>query len=84
MADDCIFCKIIEGKIPSRRVYEDESIIAFHDVQPQAPVHVLVVPRKHVVSVAEVSLADSSIFQQVFVGAKKVSELLGLTLEVLE
>lgn len=78
MAGDCIFCKIIEGKIPSNRVYEDENVFAFHDIQPQAPVHVLVVPKKHVVSVADVSAADSSVFQHVFVGAQKVSELLSL------
>jgi histidine triad (HIT) family protein len=51
---DCLFCKIASGEIPSRIAYEDDTCVAFHDVNPQAPVHVLVVPREHVPSVAEV------------------------------
>jgi histidine triad (HIT) family protein len=48
----CIFCKIIEGKIPSRKVYEDEDIFAFHDINPWAPVHFLVIPKEHITSIA--------------------------------
>jgi histidine triad (HIT) family protein len=51
---NCIFCKIAEGKIPSRKVYEDEEIIAFHDINPWAPVHFLLVPKTHIVSLAHV------------------------------
>lgn len=51
---NCIFCKIAEGKIPSRKVYEDEEILAFHDIQPWAPVHFLMIPKAHVPSMAQV------------------------------
>ena len=48
--EDCIFCKIIKGEIPSSKVYEDEDIIAFKDIQPEAPIHILLVPKKHIKS----------------------------------
>src|SRR5271155_1317925 len=51
---DCLFCKIVNGEIPARKVFEDDYAIAFRDINPQAPIHVLVVPRKHVASLAEV------------------------------
>ncbi|HQW38621.1 MAG TPA: HIT domain-containing protein, partial [Usitatibacteraceae bacterium] len=51
--DDCIFCKIAAGEIPSRKVYEDGEILAFHDIQPVAPVHFLMIPTAHVASLAE-------------------------------
>ena len=53
MSADCIFCKIAAGEIPSRRVYEDDDIIAFHDINPWAPVHFLVVPKMHIASMAQ-------------------------------
>jgi histidine triad (HIT) family protein len=55
MADDCLFCKIVAGDVPSERVYEDENTVAFQDVNPQAPFHVLVVPREHFKDIADVS-----------------------------
>ena len=51
---NCIFCKIVEGKIPSRKVYEDDEILAFHDIHPWAPVHFLMIPKQHIVSMAHV------------------------------
>ena len=57
----CIFCKIIEGEIPSTAVYQDEQCYAFADIHPQAPVHVLVVPRKHITSLAEATEEDSAL-----------------------
>lgn len=51
---DCIFCRIVAGQIPARKVHEDDQLIAFHDIHPWAPVHVLIVPRQHIVSMAEV------------------------------
>ncbi len=50
---DCIFCKIVEGKIPSRKVYEDDEMLAFHDIHPVAPVHFMIIPKKHIDSLAE-------------------------------
>ncbi len=55
MASDCLFCKIIEGEIPSERVYEDAQLVAFKDIHPKAPVHILVVPRIHVPSLFEIT-----------------------------
>lgn len=49
---DCLFCKIVEGEIPSNKVYEDDKILCFHDVGPQAPVHVLIIPKKHIASMS--------------------------------
>ena len=52
---DCIFCKIIAGEIPSKKAYEDDDIFAFYDINPQAPTHILVIPKKHIASMAEVN-----------------------------
>ena len=58
---DCLFCKIIEGKIPSKKVYEDEDVVALDDIQPQAPVHVLVIPRKHVATLNDLDPKDDAV-----------------------
>ena len=50
---ECIFCRIVEGKIPSRKVYEDDDMLAFHDINPLAPVHFMIIPKRHVASLAE-------------------------------
>ena len=55
---DCLFCKIVDGKIPSKKLYEDELTYAFPDINPQAPTHVLIVPKKHIASLAEIDAAD--------------------------
>ena len=56
--DDCLFCKIIKGEIPSTKVYEDEGILAFKDIHPKAPVHILVIPKKHIASIKEMKIED--------------------------
>lgn len=63
---DCIFCKIIAGDIPSKKVYEDDQILAFHDVNPQAPVHVLVVPKTHIACADEITEENSSVVAHIF------------------
>lgn len=63
---DCIFCKIIAGEIPSDRIYEDEKVIAFRDIHPQAPVHFLVVPKEHIKSAAEITAENSGIVAHCF------------------
>ncbi len=63
---DCIFCKIIAGEIPSDRIYEDEKVIAFRDIHPQAPVHFLVVPKEHIKSAAEITSENSGIVAHCF------------------
>ena len=57
---DCIFCRIVRGEIPSRKVYEDDELLAFHDIQPWAPVHFLIIPKHHIVSMAHVTPDDAT------------------------
>ena len=57
--NDCIFCKIVKGEIPSACVYEDEHVFAFRDISPQAPVHILVIPKEHIASAAEITAENS-------------------------
>lgn len=59
---NCIFCKIVKGEIPSRKVYEDAEILAFHDIQPAAPVHFMLVPKKHVASLYDATEDDAPVF----------------------
>ena len=58
---DCIFCKIVRGEIPSKKIYEDDELIAFHDIHPQAPVHFMLVPKRHIASLAEATAADAPV-----------------------
>ncbi len=74
---DCLFCKIVKGDIPSNKVFEDETVLAFHDIDPKAPVHVLIVPKKHIKSVAETEERDFEIYAHIFSVAKKLAEELG-------
>ena len=62
---DCLFCKLICGKIPSRKVYEDEDIFAFHDIHPQAPVHFLVIPKLHIASLAECNMDHQAVLGKI-------------------
>jgi histidine triad (HIT) family protein len=75
--DDCIFCKIIKGEIPSKKIYEDEELLAFHDVNPQAPVHFLVIPKKHIKSVMEMDAADSALLGRLLFKAQELAKNAG-------
>ena len=75
---DCLFCAIVKGDIPSKKVYEDELCYAFLDINPQAPVHVLVVPKEHIASVGAVSEANSSVVAHIFTVIPKIAKELGL------
>ncbi|MFD0672075.1 histidine triad nucleotide-binding protein [Cohnella sp. GCM10027633] len=75
----CLFCKIVEGTIPSRKVYEDEHVVAFHDIQPQAPVHLLVVPKKHIASLNDAGAADAELLGRLQLAARRVAEEAGMT-----
>jgi histidine triad (HIT) family protein len=57
----CLFCEIVAGRIPSRKAFEDEGVVAFHDINPQGPVHVLIVPRKHITSLNDLSAEDDAV-----------------------
>ena len=77
--DNCVFCGIASGKIPSQKVFEDDSVVAFKDLSPQAPVHVLIVPKKHIQSVAQFQAEDKSLVAHIFVDvAPKLAKTLGL------
>ena len=75
----CLFCKIIEKKIPGDVVYEDEHALAFKDIRPVAPTHVLVVPKKHIAAIHDLTPEDAATVGHVFVAARKVADQLGLT-----
>ena len=62
---NCIFCKIIAGQIPSRKVYEDDDVFAFHDIHPWAPVHFLIIPKRHIPSMAQVCAADQALLGKI-------------------
>jgi histidine triad (HIT) family protein len=71
--DDCLFCKIVQGKIPSKKVYEDEHTVAFEDIDPKAPTHVLIVPKKHVTGLKEATAADAEIIGRCHLTAAKIA-----------
>ena len=76
--NDCIFCKIVAGEIPSTKVYEDEFVLAFNDIEPQAPVHVLVIPKEHITSAADVDLKNSYLVAKCFEAIAKIARDKGL------
>lgn len=75
---DCIFCKIIRGEIPSNKVYENDQVLAFHDIAPQAPVHVLIIPKTHLASADEVSAENSAAVAAVFEAIPEIAKKLGV------
>ena len=76
---DCIFCKIIAGDIPSSKVYEDETVYAFRDINPQAPTHILVIPKAHIASVNELTAENSAVVSHIFVEIPKIAAAENLT-----
>lgn len=75
---DCLFCKIIAGEIPSTKVYEDELVYAFQDINPQAPVHVLVIPKTHIASAADITGENSALVAHIFEVIPGIAKKLGL------
>ncbi len=76
---DCLFCKIAAGEIPSNKVYEDEQCLAFHDIDPQAPTHFLVIPKTHIPSCGAVTVENAPVVAHLFEVIAKVTAQLGLT-----
>ena len=70
---DCIFCKIVRGEIPSRKVYEDDDMLAFHDINPQAPVHFMIIPKDHVDSLAQVDGRHERVLGRMFAMAGRLA-----------
>jgi len=77
-SEDCIFCKIAAGEMPSDLVYEDEDCVAFRDINPQAPTHILVIPRKHVVGLAEAQHEDETLLGKLMLAAAQIADDEGL------
>ena len=75
---DCIFCKIAAGIIPSKKAYEDDKVLAFYDLDPQAPVHILIIPKEHITSAAEINEENSAIIAHIFEAAAKIAKELKL------
>ena len=75
---DCLFCKIRDGEIPCHKVYEDDDVIAFKDVNPQAPTHVLVVPRKHIATINDLEEDDGNIIGAMMMAAKEIAAAEGI------
>ena len=75
---NCLFCKIIAGTIPSSKVYEDEKILAFRDINPQAPVHVLVIPKAHIASVNEITEENSGAIAYIFENIPRIAKIAGI------
>ena len=78
MSTDCLFCKIIAGEIPANKVYSDEDVFAFHDINPQAPVHVLVVPTRHLARADAANEADEALLGRLILKANQIAADLGL------
>ncbi len=76
---DCLFCKIVAGEIPSNKVYEDDLVLAFRDIAPQAPTHILVIPKCHIASVADITPANSDVVRHIFEVIPAIAEKEGLS-----
>ena len=74
----CLFCRVIAGELPSRKIYEDDTLIAFHDVNPQAPVHVLIVPRRHIATLNDLAPGDDALVGAMYLRAVAIARELGI------
>ncbi len=78
---DCLFCKMVKGEIPPNIVYEDDHVLAFRDISPQAPTHVLVIPKQHISTLNELGDAHAELVGRMYLAAKKVAEIDGIAEE---
>jgi len=76
---NCIFCKIVRGEIPGRKVFEDDDVLAFHDIQPQADLHFMIIPKKHVKSLYDVTAADATVLGKILTIAGRLAREQGAT-----
>jgi len=77
--NDCIFCKIVSGDIPAEKIFENETVMAFNDLNPQAPLHALVIPKKHVSTINDMQEADAQLVGEMFLAAKQIAADEGLS-----
>lgn len=78
---ECIFCKIINGEIPCAKVFEDDKILAFNDINPEAPTHVLIIPKEHIASANELNEDNIDVIGHIFLKAKEIANKLGIAEE---
>lgn len=76
--ENCLFCKIAAGEIPSKTVYQDQDVVAFEDINPQAPHHVLIIPRRHITSISDLTLEDGPLLAKIFITAAKLAHEMGI------
>ncbi len=76
---DCIFCKIVDKELPADILYEDNNVIVFKDIKPKAPLHILIVPKKHIPSINHLELEDKELMGEMFLAAKKMAKKQGVT-----
>ena len=82
--EDCLFCKIIKGEIPSNKVYEDDEILAFYDINPAAKIHILVIPKKHIESLAHMEKEDEEIVGKIYGVINKIAQEKGFKQSAIE
>ena len=75
---DCVFCKIVNGEIPAKKVYEDDAVVAFHDLEPRANVHVLIIPKTHIASAADITEDNAMVVASIFKVVAKLSREMGM------
>lgn len=73
MSDDCLFCKIVAGDIPAKIAYENDHVMAFHDINPQAPLHVLIIPKKHIATINDLEAEDAQVVGEMYLAAKYIA-----------
>jgi histidine triad (HIT) family protein len=78
MEDTCLFCRIVNGSVPARLAHEDDQTLAFHDIDPRAPVHVLIIPRRHIAAVDHLRETDAEVMGQLFLVARRLARELGV------
>ena len=76
--EDCIFCKIIKGDIPSNKVYEDDDVLAFYDINPVTPIHILVIPKKHISKLTDLTTEDELLIGKIYTAINKIAEQVGI------
>lgn len=74
---NCLFCRIVAGEIPARIAYEDGDVVAFHDINPQAPLHVLIIPRKHIATINDLEEGDALLVGKLYLAAQKIVQASG-------
>ncbi|RKY14086.1 MAG: histidine triad nucleotide-binding protein [Planctomycetota bacterium] len=75
---ECIFCRIVSGEVPAKKVYEDDDVMAFEDIRPQAPVHILVIPKRHIATVNDLTESDAQLMGKLVLVAKRIASERGV------